>query len=313
MDTPIRETLSGLLADLDAQSQEQSHDDLTAERVRKVLEAAREAETAWASVESGFVQLPDPEAVASDWTNGTAEGEAMESDAADEIGVEALRRELHTVRSAYADAKQRMIRFEQLHEDLQNQIQSLLNEREVLRARVTELEASQAVPTQAKPDRAENAATPSGFEAFTPTGQKRRLGEILVEAGVINETQLQELLEEQARKPQSRLGVLVVERGITSEEIVARVLAAQLRLPYLELDNYHVIEAAALQVPEDIARRHECIAIDGDLHSMTLAMANPLDLLAIENIEITCKRRVAAVVAKPSSVMAAIHRTYSAL
>jgi len=309
MNTPIRETLSGLLAELDARAQPANAG--PAERARRVLDAAREAESAWASVDSGFVQLPDPEAAASERAADAAEGDVMASDTAGEGNVDALRRELQTVRNAYADAKQRMIRFEQSHEELQTRIDALLHERESLRGRVAELEAGQTAPMTGPPAQAENIATPGGFEAFTPTGQKRRLGEILVEAGVINETQLQELLEEQARKPQARLGVLVVERGITSEEIVARVLAAQLRLPYLELDNYHVIEAAALQVPEDIARRHECLAIDGDLHSMTLAMANPLDLLAIENIEITCKRRVAAVVAKPSSVMAAIGRAYS--
>ena len=235
----------------------------------------------------------------------------MDSGLIPEGGLDALRRELHTVRNAYADAKQRMIRFEQSHEELQSRIEALLQERESLRSRVSELEAGQAGTAKSAAAPSESGAPTAGFEAFTATGQKRRLGEILVEAGVITDAQLQELLEEQTRKPQSRLGVLVVECGITSEEIVARVLAAQLRLPYLELDHYHVVEAAALQVPEEIARRHECLAIDGDLHSMTLAMANPLDLLAIENIEISCKRRVAAVVAKPSSVMAAIERAYS--
>lgn len=307
MDAPVRKKIEQMLSELESEPAGSRGISGAAERARAALAKAGEIEQQLASGEDGFVQLPEPDGGSADGGPGAEEGTQMTDGAGGEV--ETMRRELQTVRGAYEDAKQRMIRFEQLHEELQEQIDALRQERETMRARIAELESQRSGDAESQ-ETARTMVPNEAFEAFGPTGQKRRLGEILVEAGVINDQQLKEILAEQARRPQSRLGVLVVERGITSEEIVARVLAAQLRLPYVELDQYQIVEAAALQVPEDIARRHECIAIDGDLHSMTLAMANPLDLLAIENIEISCKRRVAAVVAKPSSVIAAIDRAY---
>ena len=224
---------------------------------------------------------------------------------------EELIRELNMVREAYRNAKERMLHFEARQDELQQTIVTLQQEREQLLRRIRDQDSGRVAAAQAESGQDTSAPHPVGFEAFTPAGQKRKLGEILLEAGVLSEQQLAEILEEQSQRPHSRLGSLVVERGITSEEIIARVLAAQLRLPYVDLERYEIVEAASLQIPEEIARRHECVAIDGDLNSITLAMANPLDLLAIENIEITCKRRVAAVVSKPSSVNAVINRSYS--
>jgi len=294
-----KELIGRMASKLDEEEQQSGGESAALQRARAALESVREAEALWTEGGQGFIQLPERD----------REAEPAE-DAPDSPAT--ANRELATVRAAYEELKKKLAKSQDREEVLEQQLVALQQECDDLKARLRERgSAHDAGAVESTVPATGPAAAPSGFVAFTATGQKRRLGEILVEAGVITEEQLAELLEEQQRRPHARLGDIVVEHGITSEEIIARVLAAQLRLPYLDLDQYQVVEAAALQIPRDVARRHECIAIDGDLHSVTLAMANPLDLLAIEHVEIVCNRRVAAVVAQKSAVLRALERAYA--
>lgn len=201
---------------------------------------------------------------------------------------------------------------------LRQNLLALQQERDTMRQRVHELEdklreAVLLAASQSWETPAQSGIALMEVEAHDPSGHKKRMGEILVDAGVIPAEQLQQLLAEQGDSRRKRIGALLVERGITSEEVIAKILAAQLKLPYVDLNAFQIVEAAALQIPEEFARRYECIAIDGDLAQITLAMANPIDLLAIENIEIAAKRRVFPAVAVPSAIQAAIENIYSAV
>lgn len=205
--------------------------------------------------------------------------------------------------------------WEREREQLRASILALQQERDDLRQRIRDLEDRLAA------ERAENASSnpeipPAqvepvvAFDAYDPSGHKKRMGDILVEAGILSSEKLQSILAEQAVNKHTRIGRLLVERGITSEEMIAKVLAAQLKLPFVDLHPEDIVPAAALQVSAELARRHECIPIDGDLGRITLAMANPMDLLAIDNIELACNRRVSPVVAVPSAIAAAITHIY---
>ena len=293
-----KDLIGRMASKLEQEEQQSGGESDALQRARAALESVREAEALWSDGGNGFVALPENQT-----SNEETQPEQADTPAAPN-------RELATVRAAYEELKKRLARSQQREESLEQQVVSLQQEREDLLARIHQHVSGPDAPSDSEAS-APPARASANFEAFTPTGQKRRLGEILVEAGVITDDQLADLLEEQRRRPQSRLGDIVVEHGITSEEIIARVLAAQLRLPYLDLDKYHVVDAAAIQIPLEVANRHECIAIDGDLQSVTLAMSNPLDLLAIEHVEIVCKRRVAAVVAQKSAVLGAIDRAYT--
>lgn len=211
----------------------------------------------------------------------------------------------------------------QERDELRANLLALQQERDVLRGRIRELETSlqearaalersaSRVPAVSVTESAGPASESVQFEAHDPSGHKRRMGDILIEAEIITQEQLDALLAEQTGGKHKRLGALLVEKGITSEVMIAKVLAAQLKLPYVDLSAFEIVEAAALQITGELARRHECIPIDGDLSGITLAMGNPLDLLAIENVELTSKRRVVPVVAIPSAIEAAITRIYS--
>lgn len=151
---------------------------------------------------------------------------------------------------------------------------------------------------------AERALVEQDIRAFDQHGHKRRMGVILVEAGVITQDQLEEILAEQAQNPQRRFGTIVVERGFTSEEAVARILAAQLRLPFLALTAESCDPGVAARISGHLARLHKALPVREENGNLTVAMVNPLDLIAIEDIEIASRCRVEPVVATRSAIEA---------
>ncbi|HNT86682.1 MAG TPA: hypothetical protein PKL84_02360, partial [Candidatus Hydrogenedentes bacterium] len=156
-------------------------------------------------------------------------------------------------------------------------------------------------------------AAPTGashIPAFDAKGHKRRMGEILVDLGVLTHDQLMEILDEQIADPQRRFGALVVERGHTDEELVARILAAQSRLPFVRLSEIDIDTKVLGKITPQLARTRRCVPIAIEDDRLRVAMANPLDLIAVEDIEITTKLRVEPVVAMLGEIEAALDSYY---
>lgn len=163
-----------------------------------------------------------------------------------------------------------------------------------------------------------HSATLPGLEADGPdpveicdaNGRRRRLGEILLSVGAISAAQLDEALAEQSTPPHRRLGAILIENGVTREDIVARILARQLGIPYIELGGNVVDDAAPHAIRGDLARRRECVPVSISPGRLVLAMANPFDLTAIEDVELASGRRVDPAVATASDIKAALRRYY---
>ena len=153
---------------------------------------------------------------------------------------------------------------------------------------------------------AERVLVEQDIRAFDQHGHKRRMGVILVEAGVITQEQLDEILAEQAQNPQRRFGTIVVERGFTTEEAVARILAAQLRLPFLAVSTENCDAGVSSRISGHLARLHKAVPVREENGNLTVAMVNPLDLIAIEDIEIASRCRVEPVVATRSAIEAVL-------
>ncbi|MCX5772690.1 MAG: hypothetical protein NTZ09_20795 [Candidatus Hydrogenedentes bacterium] len=147
-------------------------------------------------------------------------------------------------------------------------------------------------------------------EVFDSEGRRRRLGEILVELGLVDQEQLAAALAEQSTSPQRRLGAILVEKGVTSEDIVARVLARQLGLPFVRLKGHVADQAAPRAISSQLARSRECLPIAVSPTSLVLAMANAFDLVAIEEVELATGRRVDPVVAAAGDIRQALRRYY---
>ena len=144
----------------------------------------------------------------------------------------------------------------------------------------------------------------------SPRGQRKRIGEILLEADVITNEQLEEALRLKAADPRRRVGTVLVELDYVTEEVVAAALAAQLRMRFIESVQEELDPGVLQFVPSHIARNHRCVPISLNAGTLVVAMANPLDLIAIEDIEIATNARVEPVVAPPSAIDTAIARYY---
>ena len=224
-----------------------------------------------------------------------------------------MARELEALRTRTEELDRLQARVQSLEEALEeerNRAQGFLQALETTRLH-DENAVSPREPAETLDIHADEFEVPN-IPAFDSRGHKQRLGTILVEQGIITEDQLQALLQKQSATPHMRLGALAIERGYTNESLVARVLAAQLRLPYVDLQSLEV-EAKVLEcLSSHLARLHRCLPLRQDQGRLTLAMANPVDLIAIEDIELATRLRVDPVVASATAIATALERLYPA-
>jgi type IV pilus assembly protein PilB len=145
------------------------------------------------------------------------------------------------------------------------------------------------------------------------TAQRVRLGDILVHAGVITADQLQVALarqdEAEGRKP--RLGSVVVGLEMASESDIARALARQVGIPFMDLDAV-VAEPHVMQlVPRWLARRHALVPVRHQDDSLIVAMADPTNLVAIDDARTSAGIQISPVVATASAIENAEERLYA--
>ncbi len=137
----------------------------------------------------------------------------------------------------------------------------------------------------------------------------KRLGQILLERGVITAKQLEEALARQ-KTHDGLLGQILMELGYVTEEAMALALTAQYGFPYLPLENYEIDDGLAQIVPEALARRYCLVPIDRIGNALTVAMADPTNIQAIEEVECLTKCVVQAFVSTPSDIYRTITKYY---
>jgi type IV pilus assembly protein PilB len=139
--------------------------------------------------------------------------------------------------------------------------------------------------------------------------QRKRIGDILLETGIITPQQLTEALAQQ-RRTRERLGRVLVDQGVASEKQIAQALAAQLDLPLITLSSARLDPNAIKLIPEGLARKRRVLPLQLDGSHLVVAMADPLDVFALDDVGIAARRPVKPVIAVESEVMAAIERAY---
>lgn len=135
------------------------------------------------------------------------------------------------------------------------------------------------------------------------------LGELLLERGIINKKQLEKALEIQKDKG-GLIGQILVGLGYAKEEEIAQALTTQYGFPYLPLDNYQIDEEVVKIIPENVARHYCLIPIDKIGSTLTITIANPLNVQAIEDIEYISKCDIQIFVSTMSDINSAIDRYY---
>ena len=198
-----------------------------------------------------------------------------------------------------------------LSKDLPHVLDQALAEIQGLRKNLAERdEEMEALKRRMEEKTTTAEATPMIFAAHDASGQARSMGEILIDAGIITLKQLDSALEEQRTAKKRRLGSILVEKGLIREEIVAQVVGSQLNLPFVRLADQSIEKAALALMDGRLATHHMCFPISATSEKITIAMANPLDLIAIEDLEFATSLKVKPVVATLSDIISAIVQHY---
>lgn len=145
------------------------------------------------------------------------------------------------------------------------------------------------------------------------TGQRKRLGELLVETGVITEAQLQEALARRQGSGQ-RLGQVLEEMGLVTEEQICRAVAKQQGIEMVDLSSVIPEPAALERIPAEIAIKHRVMPLRMDGNRLVLVMADPLDTQALDAAWRAARTTgIERVTAPESEVLAMIQEFYSGL
>jgi type IV pilus assembly protein PilB len=137
----------------------------------------------------------------------------------------------------------------------------------------------------------------------------KQLGEILIERGVLSRSKLEEALAYQKEKG-ILFGEALVQMKLATEEEVVQALTCQFGFPYLPLSNYEIAPEVVNTVSLDLCKRYCLVPIDKIGRSLTLAMANPLNVQALEEVEKASDCSVQAFVSTATDINNAINRYY---
>ncbi len=141
--------------------------------------------------------------------------------------------------------------------------------------------------------------------------ERKFIGEYLVSKGIIDKKKLKAAMDEQARSGSGKIGEILVRLGYVKEEEIARALSEQLGFAYMDISGYEADPAVVAIVPFQVAKRLEAIPLFKVGNTVTVAMANPLDVDAIDVLNSYAEGlRVKPIISTSSSIKAAIDKYY---
>jgi type IV pilus assembly protein PilB len=138
---------------------------------------------------------------------------------------------------------------------------------------------------------------------------KKRLGELLLESGLIDETHLAQALQAQQRTGE-QLGRLLIRLGYLGENDLLRLLCVDAGVPFEALEDGATSDGACADLPESLARAHVALPLQEADGRLTVALADPFDVATIGALERATGRRIAVVGAPRHRILAGIDRAY---
>jgi type IV pilus assembly protein PilB len=139
----------------------------------------------------------------------------------------------------------------------------------------------------------------------------KQLGDILLEGGLVNAAQLEVAHAEQERVGRA-LGRVLIEQGVLTESQLVEALSAQIGLRYVDLSDFPVDGSAIGRVPGAVCRRHSAMPIGFEDGKLLVAMADPANVFALDDIRSLTGMDVKPVVATRGDLAAAVDRYYRA-
>jgi type IV pilus assembly protein PilB len=139
---------------------------------------------------------------------------------------------------------------------------------------------------------------------------RKKIGEILIEEGVLDETRLRAALVEQQRWG-GPLGRLLVEMKLIDEHTLVEALSRQLHVPSVDLDHVDVPRDVLDLVPGELAEQHSILPFAAPMKFLDLAMADPTNLGIVDELQIRTRRNIRPHLAGPKAIERALARFYA--
>lgn len=140
---------------------------------------------------------------------------------------------------------------------------------------------------------------------------KNRIGEILIKYGWITEAQLRKALDQQRESPSKRTGAILMEAGLITPRQLYQALGEQMELEVIDLGTYPVDRKAVEMIPRKIAVKYHALAVEAERNNLTVAVDDPMNLYALEDIRLVTKRDIRLVLADRESIDKAIDIYYA--
>lgn len=140
-------------------------------------------------------------------------------------------------------------------------------------------------------------------------GGGKKLGDMLIQAGLIDDFQLQTALSHQ-RNWGGKLGSILVELEFVHEEEIARVMSEQLHIPYINMFDPEIPEVVVKMIKPEIAKKYQAIPVKKEGGTLVLAMFDPLDMQALDEIRFITGLPIKPSLAMRSEITDAIRKYY---
>ncbi len=140
--------------------------------------------------------------------------------------------------------------------------------------------------------------------------QKKKIGDIFIEKGLINEETLKKALDIQG-KTGEKLGDILLKMGLITEEDLYSALSEIYNVPYVNLEDISIDPEVVKLVPEHISRRYKLIPIKLNGDKIVVAMSNPVNIYALDDVRIITGREVEPVIASEGQINQALDKIYT--
>src|SRR5690625_4045484 len=138
--------------------------------------------------------------------------------------------------------------------------------------------------------------------------KRKRLGDLLIDSGIISEAQLAFALEE--KMPDEKLGDTLLREGYITEQQLIEVLEFQLGIPHINIYQYPIEQEIIHLVPKEMAKRYQVMPIRTEDNQLFVAMADPMDYFAIEELRMATGYQIVPAIATKDALQRTIAKFY---
>ena len=146
-------------------------------------------------------------------------------------------------------------------------------------------------------------------KAASKTNRHKKLGDLLVEAGVLKKSDLQKALQTQ-KNSSKKVGQILIDMGAVDDVQIAEALSSQLNIPYLRLHGIEILPKVIATIPAEMAENYLLLPIEERGGELVVAMANPLEFYALDDMRFITQKHIKINVAPQGDVLAAIQKHY---